>query len=347
MTSIITEAEAEAEARPKDRDVRVGASFTQFLARKVGGALVSLIMVVVLGFFAFRVLPGDPVRSMTRGRVMSPEQLATMKHQFGLDRSLLAQFWIYIKGLPQGHLGDSYVYRESVSKLIMEHLWPTLLLTGIAATLACVLGLWVGQKAAWLRGTLFDRTSTTVALILWSVPTFWLGLIILLIFGGWLQILPTGGMQTAGSDLHGLAHVWDVIRHLIMPVVTMVAVTFAQYVLVMRASLLEEMHADYLVTARAKGLREDLVRRRHAVPNAMLPTVTLVFLHLGGLIAGAVTVETVFSWPGLGFLTFQALSGPDLPLLQGTFVVFSTIVILANLVADVIYRFLDPRVRAA
>jgi peptide/nickel transport system permease protein len=339
--------EQDVAAADADRDVKGSASFWKYAGRKVGGACVSLLMVVVLGFFAFRVLPGDPVRSMTRGRIMSPEQLATLKRQFGLDQPLLTQFWIYLRDLPRGELGTSYVYRRPVSELIAEHVGATLLLTGVALVVAVSLGLWIGQRAAWQRGTWFDRVNTGTALVLWSVPTFWLGLILLLVFGGTLHWLPTGGLKTAGTTATGLPLVLDVARHLVMPVVTLVAVTYAQYLLVMRASLLEEMHADYLVTARAKGLREDLVRRRHAVPNALLPTVTLVFLHVGTLIAGAVTTEAVFSWPGLGYLTYAALSGPDLPLLQGTFVVFSGIVIVMNLLADLVYRFLDPRVRSA
>jgi peptide/nickel transport system permease protein len=284
---------------------------------------------------------------MTRGRIMSPEQLATLERQFGLDQPLLTQFWIYLRDLPRCELGTSYVYRRPVSELVAEHVGATLLLTGVALVIAVSLGLWIGQRAAWQRGTWFDRVNTGTALVLWSVPTFWLGLILLLVFGGTLHWLPTGGLKTAGTTATGLPLVLDVARHMVMPVVTLVAVTYAQYLLVMRASLLEEMHADYLVTARAKGLREDLVRRRHAVPNALLPTVTLVFLHVGTLIAGAVTTEAVFSWPGLGYLTYAALSGPDLPLLQGTFVVFSGIVIVMNLLADLVYRFLDPRVRSA
>jgi peptide/nickel transport system permease protein len=330
-----------------DRDARASGAFWRYAARKAGGALVSLVMVVVLGFFAFRILPGDPVRTFTRGHPVSPEQLETLKRQFGLDQPLLTQFGLYLRDLPRGQFGDSYVYRRPVSDLILEHIGATLLLTGISLTLAVALGLWIGQKSAWRRGTWFDRLNTGTALVLWSVPTFWLGLLLLLVFGGMLQWLPTGGFKTAGSTATGLELALDVARHLVMPVVTMVAVTYAQYLLVMRASLMEEMDADYLVTARAKGLREDLVRRRHAVPNALLPTVTLIFLHLGTLIGGAVTVEAVFSWPGLGYLTYAALSGPDLPLLQGTFVVFSSIVIVMNLLADLLYRFLDPRVRAA
>src|SRR5690606_18790000 len=159
------------------------------------------------------------------------------------------------------------------------------------------------------------------ALIFWSVPTFWLGLLLLLIFGGALRLFPAGGMVTAGSTATGPALVLDVAWHLVLPVITMVAVVYAQYLMVMRASVREEMTADYLTTARAKGLPETKVRSRHAVPNALLPTVTLIFLTAGGLIGGAVTVETVFSWPGLGYLTFKGLDAPDLPLLQGTFVV--------------------------
>ncbi|QAY73499.1 ABC transporter permease [Agromyces protaetiae] len=324
-----------------------GASWPRYLALKGGGAAVSLVMVVVVGFFAFRVLPGDPAISMTRGRQVSADQVEILRKQFGLDQPLIVQFWNYLVGLLHGDLGTSYTYNRPVVDLIGTYIGPTLLLTGTAALVSIVLGLSLGQRAAWRRGTAFDRTQTSVALIFWSVPTFWLGLLLLLVFGGWLHWFPTGGMSTPGLGATGLAYVWDVVRHLVLPVTAMVAVVYAQYLLVMRASLLEEMSADYLTTARAKGLREDDVRRKHAVPNALLPTITLIFLTIGGLIGGAVTVETVFSWPGLGYLTFQALTSPDLPLLQGTFVVFSSIVIITNLAADLVYRVIDPRLKAS
>lgn len=324
-----------------------GTSWLRYAAKKAGGALVSLIMVVILGFFAFRILPGDPVRSMSDGRRVSAEQMEILRHQLGLDKPLIAQFWRYITDLFRGDLGYSYTYNQSVVSLIGERIGPTILLTGSAAVLSVILGLWLGQKAAWKLNSLFDKFQTGLALVFWSVPTFWLGLLVLLVFAGGLRWFPTGGMVTAGADFSGFAYVWDVLKHLILPMLTMTAVVYAQYLLVMRASLLEEMTSDYLVTARAKGLKEDLVRRRHAVPNALLPTVTLIFLTLGGLVGGAVTVETVFSWPGLGYLTFQALGSPDFPLLQGTFVVFSSIVILMNFFADLVYRVLDPRLRTS
>lgn len=324
-----------------------GGSFARYFLRKLGGAATSMVLVIVLGFFAFRMLPGNPVLKIAKERPMSPAQIAELRSQYGLDKPVIVQFWDYLVGIVTGDLGESYVYRKSVSALIGEYLGPTLLLTATAAVIAIVLGLWLGQISAWRRNTLFDKLASSTSLIFWSVPTFWLGLILLMIFGGTLQWLPTGGMITPGLDPWSPAGIIDVVKHLILPVISLVAVVYAQFLMIMRASLLEEMNEDYLTTARAKGLTEDEVRRRHAVPNALLPTVTVVFLHIGGLIAGAVTVEAVFSWPGLGKLTFEAIRGPDLPLLQGTFVVFSAIIIVMNLAADIVYRFLDPRVRRA
>lgn len=324
-----------------------GGSFALYFLRKLGGALISMMLVVVLGFFAFRMLPGDPVLKIAKERPMSPAQIAELRSQYGLDKPVIAQFWDYLVGIFTGDLGQSYVYRKAVSELIAEYLAPTLLLTATAAVIAIALGLWLGQLSAWRRNSLFDKLASSTSLVFWSVPTFWLGLLLLMLFGGTLQWLPTGGMITPGLEPWSVAGIVDVIRHLILPVVTLVAVVYAQFLMIMRASLIEEMSEDYLTTARAKGLTEDEVRKKHAVPNALLPTVTVVFLHIGGLIAGAVTVEAVFSWPGLGKLTFEAISGPDLPLLQGTFVVFSAIIIVMNLAADIVYRWLDPRVRRA
>ncbi len=342
-----TESLAVDESEAQDGEVSRGSALPRYLLLKAGGAITSLIMVVILGFFSFRILPGsDPAINMTRGRRVSDEEVAVLRHQFGLDKPLIIQFFRFVSDLFTGNLGTSYVYNQPVSKLIVTHLVPTLLLTGTAAIISIVVGLWLGQKSAWKRGSLFDRVNTGVALIFWSVPTFWLGLLLLLIFGGWLHLFPAGGLQSS-DGASGISWLLDVLWHMVLPVLTLVAVVYAQYLMVMRASVIEEMTSDYLTTARAKGLREDKVRTRHAVPNALLPTVTLIFLTLGGLVGGAVTVETVFSWPGLGYLTYQALSAPDLPLLQGTFVVFSAIVIVMNFVADLVYRVLDPRLRAA
>jgi peptide/nickel transport system permease protein len=333
---------------PESRGGR-GGQLARYLAAKLGGGLVSLFLVAVLGFFLFRVLPGDPARTMTRGAPVSAEQIAELHRRLGLDQPLWKQFLDFITNLLRGELGTSYTYSRPVGDLIAERFGPTVLLVGTATGLAVLLGLWMGTRAAWRHGSRFDRASTSVALTLWSVPTFWLGLIVLMVFGVGVGpipgLFPVSGIASPDVPDGVLPHVLDVAHHLVLPALTLVAVIYAQYLMVMRSSLLEEMGADYLTTARAKGLREDLVRRRHAVPNALLPTVTLIFLHLGLVVAGAITVETVFSWPGLGLLTFEALRVPDLPLLQGTFIVLAGSVIVMNVVADMLYRVLDPRVR--
>jgi peptide/nickel transport system permease protein len=323
---------------------RTGGGSARYVVGKLGGALVSLAFVVVLGFLLFRVIPGDPVIAMTKGRPVTGAQLAELRTRYGLDKPLLQQFTDYAGGLLRGDMGQSVFYSRPVTELIGERLWPTVLLVGTSTVLAVAIGLWLGIRSAWRRDSRFDRVSTGVALTQWAMPTFWLGMLLSMVTG---SLFPSGGMRYADTAPDFFSQAVDVAHHMVLPCVTLIAVIYAQYLLVMRSSLLEEMNADYLTTARAKGLRDDLVRRRHAVPNALLPTVTLVFLHLGLVVSGAITVETVFSWPGLGLLTYEALSGPDLPLLQGTFLVLAGAVIAMNILADLLYRVLDPRVRAS
>ena len=328
-------------ARPVPR--RTPHHLAHRLGPRLVGGLLSLLSVVVLGFFLFRVLPGDPVLTMTRGRPVGAREIAELRTQLGLDRPLAQQFLDYLAGLARGDLGTSYEFRRPVAELIGERIGPTLLLVGTATVLAALLGIWQGARAGWRRGTRFDRRLVGVALTLWSVPPFWLGLVVLLVLAGGLGLFPVRGIRSPDTSL---PVVLDVAHHLALPCLTLVAAVYGQYLLVMRASLLAEMDADYLTTARAIGLRDDQVRRRHAVPNALLPTVTLVFLHLGLVVSGAIAVETVFSWPGLGLLVYQALRVPDLPLLQGTFVVICAAVIVMNTLADLLLQVLDPRVRS-
>ncbi|MGW7434327.1 ABC transporter permease [Streptomyces sp. NPDC054861] len=335
--------------RATDGGSRTGSAlgYLRHAAGKLGGALVSLLAVLVTSFFLFRIIPGDPVKAMTHGVPTSAEQLATLRRQFGLDLPLWQQFTEYCAKALSGDLGTSYQFHAPVGELIVQKLPATLLLTGVAVTLYSALGLWLGTRSAWNHGRLGDKLNTGLALTLWSVPSFWLGLLLIIVFsvgvGPLPGLFPTGGMES-GTGGTGFAYVLDVAHHMVLPVLTLVAVGYAQTLLVMRSSLLDEMGGDYLTTARAKGLRDDAVRRRHAVPNALLPTVTMVFINLGHVVAGSILVETVFSWPGLGGLFYQALSVPDLPLVQGLFVVFAGAMIVANLVADLLYPLLDPRV---
>ncbi|NUW37712.1 ABC transporter permease [Nonomuraea sp. SMC257] len=322
----------------------------QYALSKAGGALFSIAMVIIGTFFVFRLLPGDPVRNLAQGRNMTPTQLALERHRLGLDKPMLDQFVDFVGKTLRFDLGTSYEYKRPVLDLIGERLGPTLLLAGVGLVIAVSLGLWQGTRAGWRHNSRFDRVSTGVSLVLWSVPTFWLGLLLLMVFGVGIGpipgIFPTRGIESVDAP-DGFAYVLDVASHMVLPCLTLVAVVYAQYLLVMRSSLLEEVSQDYVTVARAKGLRDDEVRRRHAVPNALLPTVTLVFMRIGFVVGGAVTVETIYSWPGLGQLFYEAIRVPDFTLMQGTFMLITVAVILMNTLADVVYRMLDPRVRSA
>ncbi|MFD3571157.1 ABC transporter permease [Streptomyces sp. NPDC058667] len=328
---------------------RHSSGFGRYIAGKLAAAAMSFMAMLVIGFVLFSLMPADPVQSITRGRPTSDAQMAELRRQLGLDQSVPERFLRFVGDTLTGRLGTSWEFQQPVSSLIGERLWPTVLLMGTATVISVVLGLWLGIRSGWKQGSWLDRIASGASLTLWSVPTFWLGIILLISFsvgiGPLPGFLPAGGMSDPAVS-GGLDHVLDVARHLVLPCLTMVLVVFAQYVTVMRSSIIDELGSPYLLTARAKGLSDDQVRRRHATPNALLPSVTMIFMQLGTVLGGAITVETVYSWPGLGLLSYQALKVPDLPLLQGTFIVFSASVILMNLLADVVYRFLDPRVRA-
>jgi peptide/nickel transport system permease protein len=326
-----------------------GRGYGRYALGKSLGALGSLGFVLVVNFFLFRVLPGDPGRNLGRGRMESPEDLAAFNEAYGLDQPLPQQFVTFVQGTLTGDLGTSLRYRVPVLDLVVDRIGPTLLLVGTATLLATLIGVWIGVVGAWNRGGRFDRFSTGTSLTLYSMPEWWLGLLLIATlsvgFGPVPGLFPTGGLSSPDVDPTSLAGVADVAWHLTLPVVTLTLAYLADYSLIMRSSLLDEIGEDYLVTARAKGLRDVQVRNRHAVRNALLPTTTVVALNIGFVVTGAITVETVFSIPGLGLLATEALSVPDYPVLQGTFLVASAAVIVANLAANLLYGVLDPRVR--
>ncbi|GAA2118123.1 ABC transporter permease [Nocardioides bigeumensis] len=326
-----------------------GNSFGRYALSRCFGALGSLVFMLVVSFFLFRVMPGDPARTLGRGRFSTPEQLEEFNRTYGLDQPLPQQFLTFLKNTLTGDLGISLRYRVPVSDLILDRMWPTILLVGTSTLLATMVGVWLGIRGAWNRGSKFDNVSTGTSLTLYAMPEWWLGLILIAVFavgaGPIPGLFPTGGLHSVDADPSSLAGVLDTMRHLTLPVITLALAYLADYALIMRSSLLDELGEDYLTTARAKGLRDVQVRNRHAVRNALLPTTTLVALNIGFVVSGAITVETVFSIPGLGLLATEALSVPDYWVLQGTFLVASAGVILANLVANLVYGLLDPRVR--
>jgi peptide/nickel transport system permease protein len=317
----------------------------RFVVGKVLGAIATLAFVVVFNFFLFRVVEGDPVANLFRGRNLTLEQRAELRREFGLDGSQLEQFARYVEQTLQLNFGRSYTTNQPVMSEIWQAAPATLALVGTATVLSTLFGLWIGTLAGWRRGTRQDRLLTSASMATWSTPEFWLGMLLLTFFSVRLGLFPTGGISDPSSEATGIAKLADQLWHMTLPCLALTIAYLGEYALIMRSSILDVMREDYLTLARAKGLRDVQVRNRHAVRNALLPSTALIAINFGFVISGAITVETVFSWPGLGLLTYDALRGPDLPLLQGLFLVFSAAVILFNLAADLLYPYLDPRVR--
>lgn len=320
---------------------------SRFVLLKIGGALATLAFVVVFNFFLFRVVAGDPVASLFKGRNLTQTQRDELRHQFGLDGSKLDQFWSYVQQTAQLNFGRSYLSSEPVMHEIASRAWPTIALVGIATLLSTIFGVLMGIASAWKRGSATDYSFTGFTMATYAMPDFWLGMLLLVTLGVSLGLFPIGGMSDPTGATSGLAYYFDVAYHMVLPAATLTLAYLGEYSIVMRSSLLDTMREDYLTLARAKGLRDVAVRNRHAVPNAILPVVTLIAINFGFVLSGAIAVETIYSWPGLGRLTYDALNAPDLPLLQGLFLVFSAAVILFNLIADLLYAYLDPRVRRA
>ena len=324
----------------------------RYVLSKVLQALLTLAFVMVFNFCLFRIIPGDPAALLLRGTAAySRENVEQVTHDLGLDRPLPQQFLVYVEDTLTLHFGDSYFLQgQDAKQVISDRIWPTLLLVATSTIASATLGLIIGIYSGWRRGSKFDVGAQGFTLFVYSMPEFWFGILVLMAFAGGVgpfpSLFPAGGYATPGADLTGLAHVADVLNHLALPWFVLVVAYMGEYSLIMRNSLIDVMNDDFVMTARAKGVREEQILWRHVVPNAFLPTFTLVLLSLGFIFGGAITVEYVFSYPGLGLLTVQAIDSKDFPLLQGLFLLFSAAVIIANLIADLLYSRLDPRVRA-
>jgi peptide/nickel transport system permease protein len=321
----------------------------RYVLSKVAAAIATLFFVVTFNFFLFRVMPGDPVRLLARAQGLELSQQAQLEliEDLGLNEPLFAQYVNYLGDLLRGDFGESFIYGEPVTTVIARFLWPTVLLVGTATILMTLIGLFLGIRGGWNRGSKGDLASMGFSLVLYSMPEFWLGMMLLVLFATTLGWFPQGGYQSVQTDVTGFANVVDVLNHLFLPMITLTLAYIGEYYLLMRSSLLEVLGEEYITAARAKGILENQVLWRHAVRNALLPTVTLVALSFGFVLGGAVTVEVVFSYPGLGLLTFEALDFQDFALLQALFLLSSTAVIVANLGADLLYARLDPRVKEA
>jgi len=307
-------------------------------------AVATILFVVLFNFFLFRVVPGDPVTRIARAEGLSLEQRDALAAEYGIDKPVLAQLPGYIASTLTLDFGNSFGSGRPVTQEIGERVGKTALLVGVSTVGSIVIGLLLGVYGAWKRGSAFDTGSMTTSLLLYSVPEGWLSLVLLMVFGSMLGIFPIGGYRST-STLTGIAYVTDVLNHLVLPALALTLAYVGQYAIIMRSSLLDVMGEEYLDVARAKGVREENVLWRHAVPNAVLPIFTLIFYSFGYIVGGAVVVESIFSWPGLGNLTYKAIASQDFPVLQAAFLLTSSSVIIFNLAADLLYSYLDPRVR--
>jgi peptide/nickel transport system permease protein len=338
-----------------------------YLLKKIGWALFTIFFVVGLNFFLFRTLPGDPARQGKRDPRLTAEAVEGVRIRFGLDKPIIncfecfnplklgsctvnpmqTQFFLYLRNLLRGDLGISYHTNRPVGIMLWESLGNTVLLIGAGQILSIIIGLLLGVLAAWKSHSLFDRTTIISGLVAWSIPTYLLG-IILLFWGSREFGLPIGGKATPGTNFATPLDEWiDIGRHLILPTLTYTILYVGQYLLFMRSAMIDVLSEDYILTAKAKGLSVGRILRGHALRNSMLPIVTIVALNLGFTVSGAVFIETVFSWPGLGQAAVLALNRRDYPMLQGTFLLLAVCVICANLIADLLYSYLDPRIQTA
>jgi peptide/nickel transport system permease protein len=320
-----------------------------FVARRLATAVVTIVLIILVNFILFRLMPGSPERVILRGTPnVTQAQLNAARERWGLNDPVFPdQFLAFVGATVRGDLGYSFIARgQTVGEVLAQRIWPTVLLFGLGEIIAIILGLALGAFSGWRRGGVVDYVGNGASLILYSTPYFLLGMALLLVFASWLRLFPVFGMTTAGASYASFFdYLGDLAAHLALPLATVSLGLVGQYAIVMRSSIIETLSEDYVTTARGMGLGEGRILRHHALPNALLPTVTLIAINLGYVIAGAITVEVVFNWPGLGTLAVEALEARDYPVLQGVFLLLSVSVVLANFVADLIYGVLDPRVR--
>jgi ABC-type dipeptide/oligopeptide/nickel transport system permease component len=316
---------------------------TRYLVRRLLETIPLIIGVIVLVFFLVHAAPGDPI-ALLAGDRSTAEFQDELRRALGLDRPIPEQLWRYISHLAHGDLGYSFTFQEPVLSLILRRLSPTLLLMGTSFLLSTVLGVWLGVWTAVRPSSWGWNGVTVLSLLGYSIPSFWLGEVVLLIFGALLGWFPIAGMRSLGSN--SAWPVWlDIAWHLVLPVIVLTAFYIALISRLTRATMLEVLEQDYVVAARGKGLSLRSVVYRHALRNALLPVTTVLGLQLGTMVAGFVFVETVFAWPGLGRLTYEVIIARDYPVIIGLFIVISISVIATNLVADLLYAALDPRIR--
>lgn len=320
----------------------------RFIARRCVEIVIIFFVILTVLFFLFRLAPGDPVTRMVDPS-MTPEEAELLIEQLGLDQPIGVQYVYFLKNFVKGQMGISFHYGQPVMKIISQRLPNTILLFTSAVLISAIVGVWLGKITAWRKGQNADTWITIGALICHTLFLPWLALLVIWLFAFKIGWFPMTGMMSPeiwiNADARWMTKAIDILHHLALPLVTLFIVHFGSYLLIMRSSMLNTLSEDYIFTARAKGLPEQWVRDRHAAPNAALPVVTSVGLSLAFSINGGALTETVFSWPGIGRELVFAVSNNDYPLAQACFLLIAMVVLIANLIVDVLYAYLDPRIR--
>ncbi|MEJ8851287.1 ABC transporter permease [Variovorax rhizosphaerae] len=317
----------------------------QFLLTRVLQGMMALLLIAIVNFMLVRAAPGDPASVLAgEAGASDPQFIAQLREQFGLDQPMTTQLATYVGKVLHLDLGFSYRQQQPVLDLILDRLPATLMLTGSAFVLSLLFGVTLGALSARKVGTWVDSAITVVALVFYAMPPYWLALMAVLVFSVQFGWLPGFGFSTVGSGLTGFALPLDIAKHLVLPSLTLALFYMAVYARMTRASMLEVAQMDFVKTARAKGVRPNRILRAHVLRNALLPVVTLAGIQAGGLIGGAVLAETVFAWPGIGRLMFDALLQRDYSLLLGVFLVTAAMAVLFNLITDLVYTLVDPRI---
>ncbi|GIR61729.1 MAG: ABC transporter permease [Pseudomonadota bacterium] len=320
----------------------------RYIIRRLFQAVPIVLAIIVLNFFLLNMAEGDAVDVLAgEAGSATPEYMAELRAKFGLDQPLPVQLLVYLKNIISLDLGYSFRHDMPVSVLIVDRFWPTLLLMVSTIILAVLFGILLGLLAAINLNTWKDAVISVFALITYATPLFWVGLMMIVVFSINLRWFPTSGMENIAAFYEGYDRFVDIAHHLVLPTITLSLFYLALYTRLMRASMLEQYGQDYVVTARAKGLPERRITFGHVLRNALLPVVTMAGVQVGALIGGSVIVESVFAWPGLGMLAFESLFARDLNLLLGIFLISSVLVVVVNLIVDVIYCFLDPRIEVS
>ncbi len=317
----------------------------RYVLRRLLTGLLTILLVMVLNFFLMHLAPGDPVKIIAGMDKPDPNAMAALRVRYGLDKPLITQLFIYIGNLLRGDLGTSYTYNQPVAELLLSRMGTSMLLALSACVLSFLLGTALGLFTARHRGKILDNVLTYISYLFDSMPSFWLGLMAILIFASALHILPTSGMVSLRNRATGFAYVLDVLTHMVLPCGTLTLIQIPQYLRITRTSVRQVMDEDYIVTFRAAGMREGRIFRRYVLKNAILPTLTVFGISLAYVVSGAALVEVVFAWPGMGQLMLNAIGRRDYPVLMGIYLMISLSVAVMTMAVDLLYAWMDPRIR--